>query len=373
MKLSYTQLKSLVSGLINAQNTSAKAYTPTRENTAGLLDKIGKMVSFDTDFVDPLKEFDGDNLELGRTIEEWNEALTLPTAFNEEGSDALTKELPNYFRPSYSKEIGKKTLKITITNDDLEKASLSNENFASLIASRHKKMYDSEVAYRYELKRGLLSALIDECIASMTSTTVFPASAGGTPIILGTVFKESSTGTRRAIAVKNSKTGDTLPTTFDDAITKGYLVELDLVTTMTKPKDETSSIKFIEQVKKDIEIAKDMSEGHSLNGNSLGASELKLYVVQGVKPIIDVYALRNAFNKEMLTLPIEVVTIKDFGGNTNKPFAILMDTRTCRLYPTYNSTKSNENGSGDFINIFKHLNFTAHFSKNTFVKVYEEA
>ena len=42
-----------------------------------------------------------------------------------------------------------------------------------------------------------------------------------------------------------------------------------------------------------------------------------------------------------------------------------------RLHPTYNATRENPNGDGDFLNVFKHTENTAYISRNTFLKVYK--
>ena len=106
-----------------------------------------------------------------------------------------------------------------------------------------------------------------------------------------------------------------------------------------------------------------------------------LLVKQGVIPTLQVDTLAGAFNKEELAVPTDVIVVKDFGSTTvtvgessvdvSKAYAVLVDGRGMRLHNTYNATRSNENGDGDFLNIFRHTEDTPYLSRNTFIKVYE--
>ena len=67
------------------------------------------------------------------------------------------------------------------------------------------------------------------------------------------------------------------------------------------------------------------------------------------------------------------MVLPDFGNTTSSAFAVLLDNRGMRLHNTYNATRDNQNGEGDFLNIFRHTEDTAFASRNTFIKVYKEA
>ena len=137
--------------------------------------------------------------------------------------------------------------------------------------------------------------------------------------------------------------------------------------------DLSLSTADIKQVKEDIEVASDVSEGHSLNGNTLGATQgLVLIVKQGVIPSLEVDTYAGAFNQNQLAVPAEIVVVKDFGSADADYFAVLMDRRAMRLHNTYNATRDNANGDGDFLNIFRHTEDTAYLSRNAFFKAYKK-
>ena len=123
-----------------------------------------------------------------------------------------------------------------------------------------------------------------------------------------------------------------------------------------------------------MEKAGDLSEGNSINGNSLGATEgLVLLVKQSVIPSLEVDTWAGAFQAQMVSLPAEVVVVKDFGSCDDKVYAMLVDRRGMRLHPTFNGTFENLNGEGAFLNIFRHTEDTAFLSRNVFVHFWKEA
>lgn len=365
--LTYTQLKELITSVITAANLSSATFAESANNVAGLLDKIGKIYSIDTNFkADKLARFDGEYLAFGRTIEEWQADLILPQDYDASGDNAMNPD-PSTFRPVfYSYTVGRKKIKQTIKNNDLERAVHNVGELASLTAMLLSRIDDSAIQYKYGLKREMLAKLAKLAIDEQNGTAVYGAT---TAYNVGQIVKESSTSEVRGIVFKKKTTASL---TWANAVAQGYIVPLDLVKTMPIPTTDATGEDFIEQVKKDVEIAEDYSQGHSLNGNALGASTgLVLILKQGILPVLDVRTLAGAFHEDKLAIPANVVTIPDFGSDSNGVFAILMDARGMALHTSYDAVRENFNGDGDFINYFRHMEHTATISRNTFVKVYK--
>lgn len=367
--LTYPELKSMISSVVTASNLSNDTFTATHNNVASLVDKIGRIFSIDTNFKqDKLARFDSDFLLYGRTLEEFQADLILPSAYDSTGANVMSPDAST-FRPNfYSYTIGRKKIKQTIYNDNLERAVHNAEEFANIVAILISRLDDSAVQYRYGLKREMVGRFIELAEAEQGATSVFATS---TAYAVGTCLKKSASDTERGIvfkAIANTNTDN-----WATLVSNGYIVELDLVTDIAKPVDSTTGEAFIEQVKKDIEVAGDISQGHSLNGNALGASAgLVLIVKQGIVPNLDVNTYAGAFHDEKLALPAEIVVIPDFGANASSDYyAVLMDARAMRLHPSYDATRENLNGDGDFINYVRHLEFTAHISRNVFFKAYK--
>lgn len=374
MKLSLPELKSFVSSLVTKAKISNASFVETRDNVVGLIDKIGKLFTLDTDYqIDKLNMFDGEYLSFGKTIEEWQEDLILPSDYDATGEHALAPNDPTYRPVDYSYTIGRKVLKTTIRNNNIERAVHFIEQFVSIVAMQYKRLEDSMAQYRYAVKREMLAKYIALCEdAQGNSTSTFAVS---TAYDVGDYVRKASTGDGAKIfAVVVKPIAATNADAWDAAVAAGKLIVFDLFQVLDLPVDTTKGEAFIKAVKQSLEVASDISEGHSLNGNTLGATErMILLVKQGIIPELEVETYAGAFNKDDLAMPAEIVVVKDFGSADSKYFAVLLDARGMRLHNTYNATRDQVNADGDFLNVYRHTEDTAHVSRNTFIKVFKTA
>jgi len=369
MSLSYKQLATIVASYVATNKIAQDApFKPTVDNIAGLVDKISKTVTLDGIYEDKLPFMDGEDLPLGKTIEEFFEDLVTPTDFDSTGADTLAPSDPTYRPACYSYTLGRKKFKTTQRYDNLERACLNEQDYALMVTKITKKLWDSFFAFKYNAKRELLSNYANAAIAESTTTTVFSANSAYT---VNTILKATSTATVTAIVVKAIPASSGV--TYAARVADGFIVELDLVSTLAMPADTATGEAFIKQVKKDVEIANDLSEGHSLNGNALGVAEAGcvLFIKQGIMPSVDVDVLAGAFHQDNVALPAPIHIIKDFGTNANGVYAMLIDFRGARLHNGYRAVRTQENGDGDFLNYVLHTENTAFYSKNTFIKVYK--
>ena len=375
-KLSIAELKSTIALYCDANDISVGSFAETRANSVGLLDVLGKIYTNWQNYTDKLALFDGEDLSFGKTVEEWAQDLILPVAFNASGSNALAPHESTYRPVSFSYTLGKMTIPQTIRNNDIERAVHNIAQFEEIIAGKTKALYDSETMFRYGLKRQAIGVLAERCVDAMDSSNADVTLATEGTTITGAhsvneLFWVTATS-KMYVLVKPIASGAGLTGT--TAIAGGYLILLDLVTEIAKPVDDTTGEAFIKQVLGDVEIASDYSEGHSLNGNTLGGSAeagLVLVMRQGIMKSLKVDTLAGAFNKEELALPAEIVIVPDFGDADDDIYAILVDRRIIRLHNTYRAVRENMNGEGDFLNYFYHTENTVHVSRNCFVKVYE--
>ena len=368
MKLSKAQLIASVASYVAAAKISVDTFSATYNNTVGLLDTVSKIFTLQTNIVDKLAMFDAEDLTYGKTVEEWKSDLKLAEDYDSTGANAMAPHRGSYRPVSFSFTLGRKLIPQTIDYDDVERAVHNAEQFAEIIADKYKVITDSEIAYRYAMKRQALGLLIGRCAYNMDPTNATSwTDANHTNI--GGLYKY---GTPAVVAtlVKKYTAGDA--SSFDDAIAKGFLIKNALTTELAKPVDTSTGEAFIEQVKADVEISEDMSEGHSLNANTLGVSPagLVLIVKQGVMPNLEVNTLAGAFHEDKVAMPVEVIRVPDFGNDSSNCYALLMDKRGLKLFNTYRAVRENLNGEGDFLNVFAHFEFTCHVSKNTFVKAY---
>lgn len=371
-KLSLSEVKALLNSVVTKAKISNPSFVETRDNVVGLLDKIGKIHTLDTSYqIDKLYMFDGEYLSFGKIVEEWQQDLIMPSDYDSDGAGALSPSDPTYRPVDYSYSLGKKKIKTTIRNNDIERAVHFEEQLVSIVAIQYKRIEDSMAVYRYAMKREMLAKYIALCEeAQGESTTTFAVS---TAYSVGAYVRQASTGDgAKVFAVVVKPIANTNTHNWAAAVAAGELIVLDLFSTIALPVDTSTGEAFIKGVKERIEQFQDVSEGHSLNGNTLGATEnLKLIVKQGVIPELEVGTYSGAFHREDLAFPADIVVVKDFGSANSKYYAVLMDARGMRLFNTYNATREQVNGDGDFLNVFRHTEDTAHVSRNTAICVFK--
>lgn len=364
----------------------AGAWSSTTETITGLLNKIAKTIQIDGLFEDKLPELDGEDLPLGKTIEEYYQDLNAPIAYNDyyadpsnAAQDALKPYYPGYEAPLYNFSLGKKVIPTTMPYDSFEAASVNAEVAANLANTIMKRLYDSYAVFKYDAKKQLLSNLVAKAVAVQSTTGATAYTTNSTVLARGTRYSQSGLAyiCIKSAAAAINKTLATL------AAEGEYVVAVDLVSELAIPEDTSTGEAFCESVKEYVEKASDIST-HSLNGASIGAvpGDLLLIVKQGIMPVLDVQVLSGAFHENKLALPAQVKVVDSipttyFDGSTTQtlakaPYAILLDRRAVRLHPSYMAVRDQMNGVGDYVNYFLHTNNTGFISKNCFVHVWTD-
>lgn len=372
-KMSYAELKSYVNGVVTTAKLSNATFNITRDNIVGLVDKIGKLVTLDSVFaIDKLAQFDGEYLSFGKTIEEWQQDLIMPQDYDSTGAGAMSPHDPTYRPNFYSYTIGRKVIKTTLRNNNIERAVHFVEQLVEISAMQIKRVQDSMSAYRYQVKREMLAKFIELIEIAYNKNSDVSTFVTATAYNEGTLLKNADTPTAFGIVVKKIPSSPAIAD-WATAVSGGYIIVYSLITELAKPTDDSTGEAFVQSVKEVVEVAGDLSEGNSLNGNSLGAIEgLTLILRQGIEPVLDVKTLAGAFHQERVSLPANTITLRDFGSASNDVYAVLLDSRGMRLHRTYEATRENMNGDGDFLNIFSHTEDTAWISRNCFVHIWKK-
>ena len=322
-KMTQDALKAAMATYV-AAGKQAGVWADSQANLIKAVDKIGKTIQINGDYNDKLPELDGDNLPLGKTIEEYFIDLTLPETYSTiaaEGAKDDVPALPDVEDCAYSYTLGRQKVKTTVPFDNVERAFNTSEGAADAITDISFKLQASVNMTRYQMKKQLLGNAIS-----------------------------------KALAVKSTVT--------------------DCYKAQPIPTDTASAEDFILAVK---EAAEDASFAHQggLGNRLIGAApSLKLYVLKGVMPTVAVKAVAGAFQRDELAMPAEVKVVDDFGtvtGGTSgkKVYAVLVDERGLKLHNGYMASRYKENADGDFVNYVRHFEDTAFISKSTFIRVFE--
>lgn len=313
-KMTITGLQAAAKAYVDASK-QAGVWASSADNIYKAVDKIGKMVTLNGDFSDKLPELDGDDLPLGKTIEEYFIDLVLPEAWTScevDGANALKPALPSVEDCSYSYTLGREKIKTTVPYDNVERAALNPEDAANMITDITLKLTQSYKLWKYSVKKQLLGNAIDKAVTA------------------------------------------------------------NLVQTIAQPTDSTTGEAFIETIKK---CAEDASFAHEdgLAGALIGATpSLTLYVKKGIIPNLEVQTMAGAFNREDLAMPVKIKVIDDFGSLTNTGvYAFLVDDRGVKLHRGYHAIRTDDNGEGDFINYIDHSEHTGFISKFVYMKAFK--
>ena len=311
-KMTIEGLETFVKSYV-AAGKQAGAWVSTTDNLLKLQDKIGKQITLDGSFQDKLPELSGDELPLGKTIEEWMIDLTPPSDFDPTGADNDKPAYPTVEDVAYSYTLGRKKIKTSVPYDNVERAALTAEDAANMTGKIMERLQNSESLYEYNLKKQLLANMVDKAVAANNAAVV------------------------------------ALPNTTENAE------------------------KAIIAIKSAVEDASFAHEGDSLTAGALiGASpELVLYVKKGFMPQVEVNAFAGAFNKADLAIPASIKVVDDIPCTDTKVWGVLIDPRGVKLYTGYKAMRSHENADGDFVNYTLHSEFTGFISKYTFVRVFK--
>lgn len=309
-KMTLTQLQAFAKSYVDTLKQAGE-WESTINDYNGLVEKIGKQITIDGSFNDKLTEFSAEALPFGKTIEEWFADLIMPQDFDGTGANTLSPKHQTFQEPSYSYDLGKKTMKHTIEYDRIESAMLDSTSAANMTAKIMGRLYDSQTLYEYNLKKQLLANAIEK------------------------------------------------------AVDANQVVEL------AKPVDEATGSAFIKKIKDLVEDAQYANEGNCLAGDVLiGASpSLTLFIKKGILSSVEVDTLAGAFNKENLAVPCTIKVLDDFADADADVWGYLYDPRSIKLHPTYRAMRTQVNAEGDFINYDLHTRFTGFISKFTYVKV----
>lgn len=380
--LTLKEVEALVASMFTASTLSSRDPQLIQNETAKVLNKIGLMITIRGRYVDKLEDLDGPELPLGKTIEEY--FMELPKVLEEDrdGSEDGKPADPSFLPAYYSYSLPKKRIKITRRWDEYEAACQTEEQFLAFIAVIEAAIEESTIVYKYALKRELIGRgikLIESIIDATASGTALDGatittSNGDLPAGLKPgdyIVVTEAVDYKGPYVITETGFENDQPT--DELVAAGFVTKLDLAQDVAKPTNTAEGEAFIKAVLDDVEKASENSEGHSLNGATIGATEdLRLFTLQGVKSVLAVDVKAGAFHKDEVELGARLTSIKDFGNYNGRTWAVLCDVRTFVLFLGYINVRVRENADGDFINYVRHLRYTPFMSRSTFIKLYRE-
>ena len=173
-KMTTNGLQTLVQTYVAAAK-QAGAWNASTNNIYGAIDKIGKMVMLDGGFIDKLPELDGEELPLGKTIEEYFIDLTLPEAYSNitaEGAKDVVPALPTVEQCSYSYSLGREKIKTTVPYDNVERAARTTADASNMITKVLERLGNSYEMFKFAAKKQLIGNAADKAVTAGLVTTI---------------------------------------------------------------------------------------------------------------------------------------------------------------------------------------------------------
>lgn len=319
-KLTIAGLKTFVATYVAAASIAQDTFTGTYDSVVGMLDKIGKQIQLDNEYIDKLALLDGEELPLGKTIEEYFIDLILPAAYDKTGAADGAPSRPTTQDVLWSYALGRKIIKITEDYGNVEQACSSPEALSDYITTIIKRLEDSEAVYKLFVKKQMIGRAIDAVVTAGATNT-------------------------------------------------------NLLSVAAKPSDTASGEAFMKSLKLVARRVSWPKDNETINSNltQIVPEKLVLFVDSSLEPVIDIDVLAGAFNSEKVMSPVRVIYVDELLDTGGKAYALLCDERMMKLHPTYKAIRSRINADGDFVNFVKHVNYTAFFSKNAVAHVWKTA
>lgn len=374
------KIRALVKTYLDTAKIADPDFTPTKDNMLGMLDKIGLQLTIDGIFRDPLDFMNGVRLEYGKTIEEYFNDLIAPVDFNREGNGNFTYYPITHRPPTYSYTLPQKTFKYSMPYNDFEKAMLGGTQFAGAVQNLEKKFEDSYQLWKYSAKKELLGKYAKRALDIRDTAVALAVSHTytDTDVEKAVVVYADVDSVRRYAVIQHAFTTDAtaVATQFVSALDNGYISEIDLVTELAEPSDTATGEAWIKsaQLYAGIQAEPNSQSLHGSPTLPTPDGERILILNKRLLPSLKVDTLAGAFHKEDLSIDVDVRSVDSFGkdGDDAGIYAILFDKRGVKFHNSYLATRAVQDGDGDKMNFFRHVQDTPFYSPNTFIHVWKK-
>lgn len=308
--ITLTDLSTFVGSYVTAAKSGSTTYSATTEEVTGLVDKIGSQFTIKGSFEDHLEFMNGNDLPLGRTVEEYFRAIAAASTWQgsaTEGQNVLVPEYIPFEKCAYSYPLDRIKFKATRDGSQLEKACISAEVLGNLVADLNGEIVDQKNLYKFAIKK----AAIKNLVAKMEADSTAKANLESTVVV-----------------------------STEDGLSD-----------------------FITAIRKKVKDLKFANENNNLGQCLIGA------LPEGIKPVlvikkgllddIEAKVKAGAFHDEVFNLSniCQVEEVDDFAGNA-KIQAVLMDPRTIKIRPYVEKQSTYYNDDGDFISTVGHYGLT---------------
>ena len=383
-KWTYDKAAALAVDIVSSSSTFNLTWNGGIDKTTNAVERLSKIVGHPITIVDEFPELKGEYIGAGIAIEEVHADLNPPIPLVD-AQDNAGKARPQSWRPAFfSYDIPQYYFKYTITEQQFRNVSSNNQEIGLFMNLMLSTTANSITLYLNSLYRQLLGRAIGYVLeAQNNNNQVFDPTKTYQAVTdkkLTYVKKDANNLVFGIIMHDYDGTGDDKVTSWDEAVKKGIINELHLISSLNRPGYGTDSIakkevceNFVIEYSKIAEKLKTAREGYALSGincgNNIGSPIL--YLKDECIPYLNAYIYGNRNNEFRPNLNIK--SIADFGTDVDSSvYGILIDTRGIKLHPTFFISDSEKFVEKGFANFITKYGFRPFISAHSFIHIFKD-
>lgn len=383
-KWTYDKAAALAVDVVNSSATFNLTWNGGIDKTTNAVERLSKIVGHPITIVDEFPELKGEYIPAGIAIEEVHADLNPPLPV-EDKDDNAGKPREQSWRPAFfSYDIAKKYFKYTIKQDQFKNVSSNSHEIGLFMNLMLSTTANSISLYLNSLYRQLLGNAIGYVLEGQNNNNpVFDPTGKYSPVTSNkklTYVKKDSNNTVFGIVMHEyDGTGENKVASWDEAVKKGIINELHLITSINRPGYGSDAISkkevcenFVVEYTKIFEKLKTAKEGYTLSGVNCGNNigEPILYLKDECIPYLSAYVYGNRDNEFRPNLRIK--SIADFGNADSSVYGILIDTRGIKLHPTHFHADYDKYAEKEFINFVSFYRFRPFISAFSFIHIFKD-
>lgn len=385
----YLKAANLAADIVASSATFNLMWNGQIDATTNAVERLSRIVGHPIVINEEFPELKGDAIEEGIAIEEIHADLNPPIPW-EDGKDNYGEPREQSWRPTFfSYNIAPYYFKYTLKQNQFRNVSATAQEKGLFLDLLLSTTANSVSLYLNSLCRQLLGRVIGYILkAENVNNEVFDPTKeyknthlnqDGTKE-LQYLKKDVNNEVFGVLMHNYDGTGVDKVADWDEAVKKGIINELHLITNINRPGYGTTTLakkenceQFIIAFDQIVQRMKTAREGYCLSGVNCGNSIEKpvLYILEDCPSYLKAYIYGNRDNEFRPDLNIKVVA--DFGKDVDSSvYALLVDPRGIKLHPTAFSTGVDNFAEKGFANFITNYEFRPFVSAHSFVHIFKD-
>ncbi len=388
-KWTYNKAAALAADVVGSSATFNLTWKGQIDSTTNAVERLSKIIGHTIKINDEFPELKGEAVNEGIAFQEVHADLNPPIPLTD-AADNRRKPRGQSWRPAFfSYDIPIYYFKHTMYEKEFRNVSASPSDVKIFLDNILSTVANSVSLYLNSLYRQLLGRAIGYVLeAQNVNNSVFDPTAKYKPVTddkkLQYVKKDTNNSVFGIIMHEYDGSGENKVEDWNEAVSKGIINELHLISSINRPGYGTNAISkkencenFIIEFDGLVEKMKTAREGYALSGVNCGNDIGKptFYIKEGCLSYLKAYIYGNRDNEFRPDLNIKVVA--DFGKDVDSSvYGLLIDPRGIKLHPSFFSsgvdTEVEGNEKGGYSNMITKYGFRPFVSAHCFIHIFKD-